>query len=201
MLVPRFLYPILPYRSFISPILVLSAIVVPCWLLFRLYRLRAKGQRLSISREILLLMFVAYLSALAAVTLTMSHPSREVAEASVPAQLRPSRASLTCSSPSMPMGSPERGFCVRNARGNLLLFFPLGILIPLVWRRLRFSSALAIATALSLSIEVAQYISRAWGSHRSADINDVILNVAGAFVGLAVVFLLRLGRGSAGEIR
>jgi glycopeptide antibiotics resistance protein len=76
-----------------------------------------------------------------------------------------------------------------------MLFFPLGILIPLVWRRLRFWRGIQIAIALSSSIELVQYFSRTW-INRTADVNDVILNVLGASLGLALVFLLRLRRGT-----
>jgi len=76
-----------------------------------------------------------------------------------------------------------------------MLFFPLGFLLPLVWRRLRFWRVLQIAIAVSVSIEIVQYLSQAWGN-RTADVNDVVLNVLGAFLGLAVVSLLRLRRGS-----
>jgi glycopeptide antibiotics resistance protein len=193
---PRFLYPFLPYRSLAFPFLALSAITIPCWLVFRLYRLRTPGHRLSFHREILLLTFVVYLSGLAAVTLSPNHPSRLVAETMVAVDLHPSLASLTCSSAILPSGSTARAFCVRNARGNFMLFFPLGILIPLVWRRLRFWRGIQIAIALSFSIELLQYISSAWGSYRSADINDVVLNVLGAGLGLALMFLLRLRRGT-----
>jgi glycopeptide antibiotics resistance protein len=79
---------------------------------------------------------------------------------------------------------------MRNARGNVALFIPLGFLIPLVWPRRRFWSGLQIALAVSISIEVLQYLSRPW-SNRLADVNDVILNVAGAAIGLAVVSLVR----------
>jgi glycopeptide antibiotics resistance protein len=48
-----------------------------------------------------------------------------------------------------------------------------------------------IAIALSIGIETLQYVSRAWGSYRLADINDVILNTLGACGGLAVVSVLR----------
>ncbi len=188
------LYPFLPYRSLVFPILVLSAITVPCWLAVRLYRLRTAGHRLSFQRELLLLTFVVYLSGLAAVTLLPNHPSRTVAEAAVAIELHPNLASLTCSAENLPSGSPAQGFCVRNARGNALLFIPLGILLPLVFRRLRFWSGLQIAIALSCSIEVVQYLSRPWGSYRTADINDVVLNVLGASLGLGLVSLLRLRR-------
>ena len=188
---PRFLYPFLPYRSFLFPIFVVCAVAVPCWLAYRLYRLRAPGRRVSFPREILLLTFVLYLSGLAAVTLVPNRPSRQVAETSKAIDLQPSLASLTCSSTSLPAGSPARGFCGRNARGNFVLFIPLGILIPLIWRRLRFRSGMLIATGVSISIELLQYLSRALGSQRTADVNDVILNVLGASLGLALVTVLR----------
>lgn len=194
-MIPKFLFPFLPYRSFFSPFLVLSAIAVPCWLVFRLYRLRTPGHRLSFHREILLLTFVVYLSGLATATLLPNHNSRLAAEAAVGIDLHPNLASLTCSSATLPRGSTARAFCVHNARGNVMLFFPLGILIPLVWRRLRFWRGIQIAIALSSSIELVQYFSRTW-INRTADVNDVILNVLGASLGLALVFLLRLRRGT-----
>ena len=105
--------------------------------------------------------------------------------------LHPNLASLTCSSAILPRGSTARAFCVHNARGNVMLFFPLGILIPLVWRRLRFWRGIQIAVALSISIEIVQYLSRAV-SNRATDVNDVILNVVGASLGLMLVYLLRM---------
>jgi glycopeptide antibiotics resistance protein len=83
---------------------------------------------------------------------------------------------------------------VYNAKGNILLFIPLGLLLPFVWRRLSFWKGLQIALAVSISIEILQFVSRIWGSFRSADINDVILNLAGACIGLLLVTLLRLPR-------
>src|SRR5436305_11138578 len=95
-------YLILPYRSFALPILVAWAIAVPCWFVFRFYRRRTPGLRVSLPREMLLLCFVLYLSALAAVTLSPSRPSRQVVETMVRVELRPNLASLTCSSASLP---------------------------------------------------------------------------------------------------
>jgi len=195
-MLPRFLYPFLPYRSFLAPILVVSAIVVPCWLAFRLYRRRTAEHRVSFHREILLLIVVLYLSGLAAVTLEPSRPSRAVVESMVRVELRPNPAALTCSTASLPSGSTARSFCVRNARGNFLLFVPLGFLLPLVWRRLRFWRTVQIAIALSCAIELLQLLSMAWGSYRTADVNDVVLNVLGACSGWGLVSLLRLRGGT-----
>jgi len=188
---PWFMYPLLAYRSFVLPILLVSSVAVPCWFGFRLYRLRASGRRPSFPREILLLTFVAYLSGLAAVTLTPNGSSRVVAQGTGGTELRPNLASLTCSSASLPAGSSARGLCARNALGNVALFFPLGVLVPLVWERLRFRRGMQIAIALSFTIELVQYLSSAWGSYRAADVNDVILNALGACLGLVLVSLLR----------
>jgi glycopeptide antibiotics resistance protein len=194
-MIPKFLFPLLPYRSYAFPFLVLNAITVPCWLVFRLYRLRTPGHGLSFYREILLLTFVVYISGLAVATLIPNHNSRLAAAAAMGIDLHPNLASLTCSSAILPRGSTAQAFCVHNAKGNVMLFFPLGILIPLVWRRLRFWKGIQIAVALSLSIEIVQYFSRAW-SNRSVDVNDVILNVVGACLGLLLVSLLRLLQGT-----
>jgi len=195
--IPRIFYPFLVYRSIIVPFLVVCAVAVPGWLVFRLYRRRTRAHRASVRRELLLLTVVVYLCGLAAATLEPSHTSRAVAESMRGVDLRPSMASLTCSSASMPDGSTAHSFCVRNARGNFVLFFPLGILLPLVLPHLRFWRGVLIAAAVSCSIEFLQYVSSFFGSYRTADINDVILNVLGACVGLAVVFLLRLRPASA----
>src|SRR5205814_9947457 len=128
------------------------------------YRHRPSWYPLSFRREIPLLAFVVYLSGLAAVTLIPNHNSRLAAQAAMGIDLYPNLASLTCSSASLPRGSTARAFCVHNARGNVMLFFPLGILIPLVWTHLRFWRGMLIAIALSSSIELVQYFSRAWSN-------------------------------------
>ena len=191
----RFLmYPFLPYRSFAAPVLAVIALVAPCWLAFRIYRRRSEESRLSLSRECLLLTFVVYLASLAAVTLTPNYSSRVRAAGSGGIELQPTLASLTCSSARMPAGSRARALCVRNAEGNAVLLFPFGVLLPLAWRHVRFWHGLQIALALSCSIELFQYASSAWGSYRAADVNDIVLNVGGASIGLALVTLLRWRR-------
>ena len=192
---PRFLYPFLVYRSFFYPFFLLCLITVPCWLVFRLDRLRTRGQPLPRRRELLLLILVVYLSGLASATLSPNHGSRARAEATSGIVLSPRTASLTCSSATLPSRSNARFFCMYNAKGNVLLFVPLGILLPLVSRRLRFVEGILIALGLSVGIEILQYVSRTWGSYRLADINDVVLNVLGAGLGLVIGMLLRLALG------
>jgi VanZ family protein len=185
------LYPFLAYRSVLFPTLLVSAVVVPCWLAVQLYRRRTPAQRSSLGREVLLLAFVVYLCGVAAATLNPNDRARMRTPNMPGLELRPRLATLVCSSPKLPRGSNARFFCLYNARGNVLLFFPLGVFLPLLWRRLRFRDVILIAVALSSTVEIAQYVSQAWGSYRLTDVNDVILNTLGACIGLSVVSVLQ----------
>jgi glycopeptide antibiotics resistance protein len=174
------------------PFFVLCLIALPLWVLFRLYRLRTPGNRLSKRREFLLLTFLVYLIALATLTLTPNRSDRLRDDGLATIELKPNPASLACNSPHMQEVPNARMFCMQNAVGNVLLFFPLGFLIPLIWARVRFWRGLQIALALSVGIELAQYASWWWETYRAVDVNDVFLNMLGAFLGLTLVNLLRL---------
>jgi glycopeptide antibiotics resistance protein len=66
-----------------------------------------------------------------------------------------------------------------NIFGNILLFFPLPIILKMYLRVYKFSSVLLLAVTLSVSIESLQYIFEVG----VADIDDVILNTLGACFG------------------
>lgn len=66
-----------------------------------------------------------------------------------------------------------------NLAANVALFVPLGFLAPLAGERSRrLRSVLVLGVTVSLFIEVSQFL-----IGRSADIDDVILNVIGAGIG------------------
>jgi glycopeptide antibiotics resistance protein len=71
--------------------------------------------------------------------------------------------------------------------GNFCMLFPLGFYLPLLYRRLN-NFFLAVFTALlvSLCIELMQLAT----NFRISDINDVILNTAGAAAGFIVFWLI-----------
>lgn len=79
--------------------------------------------------------------------------------------------------------------------GNVLLFLPFGVLLPLTAVRFRtFKSVLAAGLLLSVSIEVVQLgllLGRLM--NRAADVDDVILNTIGAVLGYAIWALLSKG--------
>lgn len=74
-----------------------------------------------------------------------------------------------------------------NLAGNVFLFVPLGFLLPLTaQKRSRFGVTVGIAAVLSAGIETVQYF-----IGRSADIDDLLLNVFGAVVGFGLYAILR----------
>lgn len=82
-----------------------------------------------------------------------------------------------------------------NILGNLFLLVPLGALGPVAWRKLdHFGRILGAGAGVSLAIEALQFAKRfvdVLGMTRSVDIDDVILNVAGAVLGYALYRLVR----------
>ena len=78
--------------------------------------------------------------------------------------------------------------------GNVVAFVPLGLLVPLIVRRYSFAAVFVSAFAVSLAIEIGQLaVSIALGfAYRTADIDDVIVNVCGALIGYAVFVALAL---------
>jgi glycopeptide antibiotics resistance protein len=84
-------------------------------------------------------------------------------------------------------------FWMRNLLGNLALLLPLGLLGPIALPALdRWWRIALLALLVSTAIELTQLLV----PDRSADIDDVLVNVAGALVGFGVFRLLqRITRG------
>ncbi|MDR0905895.1 MAG: VanZ family protein [Oscillospiraceae bacterium] len=77
-------------------------------------------------------------------------------------------------------------YAVRNILGNIVLFVPLGVLLPLLWRRFTPVKTVIVGAALSLAIEVTQFF-----TGRGTDIDDLILNTLGTLCGCCVYLILR----------
>jgi len=79
-------------------------------------------------------------------------------------------------------------FWVRQVLGNLGLLMPVGLLGPVVFPSLgRWWRVFLVALAISAAIEFTQL----WIPDRSADVDDVIVNVAGALLGYAILRVTR----------
>ena len=69
---------------------------------------------------------------------------------------------------------------------NLILFVPLGVFLPFLYKRYHHIKTVALTGFLfSLSVEIVQMFG--WGS---SDINDLIINTAGACLGYWIYYLL-----------
>ena len=73
-----------------------------------------------------------------------------------------------------------------NSGLNILLFIPLGFILPLLWKEFRSRKAMGITGFLvSLGIELAQLL-----NYRISDVDDLIMNTLGALLGYALLMLL-----------
>ena len=71
--------------------------------------------------------------------------------------------------------------------GNVVMLLPLGMFIPLMFSRVRkFIPVVVLCFLTSVMIELMQLIT----SYRSTDVDDVILNTAGACIGFLIYKLL-----------
>lgn len=67
-----------------------------------------------------------------------------------------------------------------NVGGNIILFVPFGLLLSFLLKKKPLIKITSLGFLLSLLIEVIQYI---YPTGRVSDINDLILNTLGAFLG------------------
>jgi VanZ family protein len=81
---------------------------------------------------------------------------------------------------------PWLSYDVIEVTANILLFVPFGILLALVLPRRRWA-VLPIAFAATLLIEFSQAL---FLSERTPSIRDVVANLIGAAIGLAIVLLV-----------
>ncbi len=75
---------------------------------------------------------------------------------------------------------------VANMLGNLLLFFPMGVLLPSFIPKVRGIKFIALGVGMIVAVELVQYFS----TLGALDIDDVILNSAGLAVGYLAFILL-----------
>ena len=80
----------------------------------------------------------------------------------------------------------------KQVTGNFIMLFPLGIYLPLLYRKLRrlsgFFAVLLISFLVSVGIEVLQLAT----NYRSTDVDDIMLNTLGACLGFLLYFLIKV---------
>ena len=166
-------------------------LALPIWILLRTLWLMCKQQSPRWGRELLLVFFVLYLIGLASQTRTsppslFSDPQAIIARA-IQRWETGHGISLT---PGYTIRSMlEKGSYgqkVINLAGNVLIFAPLGILPPLLWKRWRHLWAVVpLSAGVSCLIEFLQLF-----LGRSVDVDDVILNTLGGLLGYLLFCLI-----------
>jgi glycopeptide antibiotics resistance protein len=183
-------------NQFLTTILVLLAAALPVWTILRFWKgsqTTRRGLRTSLAWELLLVTFFIYAIVVISLTVIPTAMSIHGDPAMSEPNLIPMHSLLTCCIDPIARPGGSLKFCLENMIGNLLLLFPLGVFLPLVWERFRAGlSVLLTATMVSGLIELIQFGSRYLGSFRTADIDDVILNTAGALLGYYFFRLLIL---------
>jgi len=168
---------------------VLIIIVLPVWILIRavtIHKNRSKGQ-FSIKREVVLNLFFIYILCFIAITLLPLMIKWNGERGMVSINLVPVFNTITdITRVTVPaeMHNYMIKFWIKNIFGNMLLLFPFGLLLPLLWKKFQNAgNTLLISFLFSFSIESIQLLSSYIGNRRSFDIDDILLNTFGALVG------------------
>jgi glycopeptide antibiotics resistance protein len=179
------------FRQVAVAALGIASLVVPIWAVLRVVTCRVVPRKeggTSAMREAVLLAAVLYVAILVASTLYPLPLVRHRMDDAPRVNAVPLLTLARCVRGS-PAGPPEtRLFCAENVVGNIILFVPLGVLVPLVWpQRSAVADVSRIALAVSVSVEATQYAERWLGWFRSVDVDDVLFNVVGASIGCLLV--------------
>jgi glycopeptide antibiotics resistance protein len=179
---------------------ILFIFIVPIWIVIRsvLCLKKRSNRQLSIKREIVLNIFFIYILCLIAITLFPLKINWDGDISNVSINVVP--VFNTMSDFVNVIQIPEQNymikFWIKNIIGNMLLLFPLGLLLPILWRRFNnMITTVLISFLFSLGIEIIQLLSSYVGNvGRAFDIDDIILNTLGAWLGYVFYkkILLRL---------
>ncbi|WP_078380679.1 VanZ family protein [Sutcliffiella halmapala] len=175
---------------------------MPFYVIGRLVLLKKKQLKVKIVREILLAMFVIYSIGLASQTIIPNWHAGIISDTGE-FYFTINTINESASVNLIPFKTLYDNFFQYNANvddwssvsllnisANMLLFLPLGILVPLIWRYWRsFRKVLILGVAVTCCIEIIQSF-----IGRSMDIDDVILNTVGVMIGYSSIILLEFKR-------
>jgi glycopeptide antibiotics resistance protein len=83
-------------------------------------------------------------------------------------------------------GEPSWQIAIVNLLGNIILFVPFGIFLPLIFRSMTGKKVVAYAIVCSVTLEICQIFLMG-----TPDIDDVFLNTLGALIGYFAWRLVR----------
>ncbi|MDP4091427.1 MAG: VanZ family protein [Bacillota bacterium] len=180
-------------REFKEQITILCLLLVPIWAFLRwriICKRKREGREVYILKEVVVNFFALYLIILAGFTIVPIHlVTMDIVRPSLDKINFIPIVNTVRDMFNWPqgMGNYMIKFWIANVLGNVLLFVPMGMLLPLFSDKFKKGSrTIFISFMLSLSIEIIQFLSLYIGSIRSCDIDDIILNTLGGASGFII---------------
>lgn len=178
--------------EFIKPIVIVLIFAIAGWLVFwQIFILIKKKRGLKINKvaQLTILLFYAYIIGVLSLTIfplpfaRFKKPNHGI---NIIPVLYTVKGLLEMPRSVNKTLAEEHNF--ENLAGNIILFMPLGIFVPLLFPAYRtINRVLVIAALCSVSIELTQLIERQFEIYRIVDIDDVILNTSGAVIGFMLL--------------
>lgn len=170
---------------------------IPLWLLYRIinYFLGIrKNEEFQLKRELLLNVFFVYCLAVIGITFFPLFIGNGTAGTYLSINYIPVMSTLNAIKKIQDSRISDYmlNFWIRNIGGNLALLIPMGLFLPIFRDRFRNIKTMALAGfSISITIEILQLLSAFIGNTRTFDIDDIILNTAGAIIGYGIFCLIR----------
>lgn len=180
-------------NAFLKPAILLFLYTLPLWVLLRLLLYKTRFSSGNMRRELTCFVFYSYLVLLAAVTVLPVAFSRYNNLHTRGINLVPVKNSWTEVKAVLHVNNPLMVLHVmENLVGNIILFIPMGFLLPVLFTNMRrFGYVVLTGCLVSVSIESTQWLSRFFSIYRFVDIDDVLLNTLGTAAGY---LLFRISR-------
>ncbi|MCR2821541.1 VanZ family protein [Lederbergia panacisoli] len=186
-------------KMYIINMLGYMIVALPFYFIGRMILLKRKKKRVELRRELILALFVLYIIGLASQTII---PRWEVGIMGDTGKFyfdvyffnNTAHVNLipfyTISQYFTTNANVDNwgGLSLVNIAGNMFVFSPIGIFVPILWSRLQsFPKILILGLGVTCFIELIQLF-----IGRSTDIDDVILNAIGVMIGYGIYALLKI---------
>lgn len=182
-------------NKFIIPILLVTGISMCAWLIFwKLFVTlkRKRGVSVSVQAEITIFLFYIYIILVLSLTIIPLPFARFKTTngdgINITPVLNTVKDLLQILSTRPEHETVFIAHSAQNVIGNIILFMPLGIFLPLLSKKYYSAvNVFLLAFVCSVSIELTQLLLRQFEIYRSVDIDDVILNTSGAMLGFLII--------------
>ena len=189
-------------RMYIENMIIYMIVALPFYIVFRIIFIKRKQKQIKVLNEIILAIFTIYIIALASQTIIpqwdfgrMSDTGKFYFDVSITNDLAkvnliPFKTLYQYLFQTNAHVDSWSVISLLNITGNIILFSPIGFVVPLLWAHWRsLKKMLLLGLAVTCFIEVTQLF-----IGRSTDIDDVILNTIGVLLGYRIFRLFKINR-------